>query len=134
MLHAAARGRRYACFVGPDAKIPFMAMPDAIAALLKLLEADRAKLGSSVYNIAGFSATAREIAERVKKAFPSAQIDYEPDPVRSKIVDSWPEEVDDSRARRDWGWQRAYDFDRAFDEYLVPGIRQRYASDVADDR
>jgi nucleoside-diphosphate-sugar epimerase len=63
----------------------------------------------------------------VKVAFPGAEISYEPDPVRAKIVDSWPEDMDDSRARQDWKWAPSYDFERAFDEYLVPTIRQRYA-------
>jgi threonine 3-dehydrogenase len=126
MLHAAARGEPYACFVGPGATIPFMAMPDAVTSLVSLLEADRDKLSSVVYNVHGFSISAGDIAERVKKAFPSADIRYEPDPVRAKIVDSWPESLDDERARKDWGWRPAYDVDRAFDEYLVPRIRARY--------
>jgi len=127
MLHAAAQGQPYRCFVGPDAKIPFMAMPDAVRALLGLLEADKEKLTQTVYNVAGFSVSASEIARRVKVAFPRAEISYEPDPVRAKIVDSWPEDMDDSKARRDWKWTPTYDFERAFDEYLVPRIRQRYA-------
>lgn len=127
MLHAAAQGQPYKCFVGPEAKIPFMAMPDAVTALVHLLEADRAKLSSTVYNISAFSVSAGEIADRVKKAFPKAQISFEPDAVRSKIVDSWPEDIDDSRARNDWGWRPSYDFDRAFDRYLLPTIRKRYA-------
>jgi nucleoside-diphosphate-sugar epimerase len=127
MLHAAAQGQPYTCFVGPDAKIPFMAMPDAVRALLGLLEADKEKLTQTVYNVAGFSVSASEIARRVKVAFPRAEISYAPDPVRAKIVDSWPEDMDDSCARRDWKWAPSYDFERAFDEYLVPGIRQRYS-------
>jgi nucleoside-diphosphate-sugar epimerase len=127
MLHAAAQGQPYTCFVGPNAKIPFMAMPDAVRALLGLLEADKEKLTQTVYNVAGFSVSASEIARRVKVAFPGAEISYEPDPVRAKIVDSWPEDMDDSRARQDWKWAPSYDFERAFDEYLVPTIRQRYA-------
>ncbi len=127
MLHAAAQGQPYKCFVGPDARIPFMAMPDAVQALLQLLEADRERLTQTVYNVSAFSPSAGEIAARVKKIFPGAQIDYAPDPVRAKIVDSWPEDIDDARARRDWGWRPAYDFDRALDEYLVPGIKRRYA-------
>jgi len=127
MLHAAAQGQPYKCFVGEDAKIPFMAMPDAVTALVRLLEADRAKMTQSVYNVSGFSVSAKEIARRAVKAFPGAQISFEPDAVRSKIVDSWPEDIDDSRARADWGWAPAYDVDRAFDEYLVPQIRKRYA-------
>ena len=126
MLHAAAQGKAYRCFVGPDARIPFMAMPDATRALIGLLEADRSKLSTTVYNIGGFSASAHEIAERVRKSFPTADISYELDAVRARIVDSWPEDVDDSKARADWGWKNEYDFARAFDEYLVPGIVARY--------
>jgi nucleoside-diphosphate-sugar epimerase len=127
MLHAAAKGVPYKCFVEPEATIPFMAMPDAVRALLELAAAPREKLGSCVYNIGAFSVSAKQIAERVTRAFPSAQLDYEPDPVRAHIVASWPEDVDDARARKDWGWKPAYDFARAFDEYLVPTIRARYA-------
>ena len=73
------------------------------------------------------SLSAAQIADRVKKSFPAARIDYEPDPVRTAIVASWPEDVDDTRARTDWGWQPRYPWDRAFDEYLVPNITARYA-------
>ena len=74
-----------------------------------------------------FSALAGQIADRVRAAFPGAQISFEPDAVRSKIVDSWPEDMDDSRARADWGWKPAYDVERAFAEYLVPTISMRYS-------
>ncbi len=127
MMHSAAQGHPYKCFVGPDARIPFMVMPDAVEALLRLLEAPRENLKTTTYNVSAFSLSAKEIADRVKKAFPGAQIDYAPDAVRSKIIDSWPEDMDDSRARQDWGWQPAYDVDRAFDEYLIPNISRRYA-------
>lgn len=125
MLHAAAQGKPYACFVGPEARIPFMAMPDAISALLSLLEADAQQLRATVYNIAAFSISAEEIAARARRAFPGAVISYAPDPARAHIVDSWPEDVDDSRARRDFGWKSQYDVDRAFDEYLLPRIAGR---------
>jgi threonine 3-dehydrogenase len=128
MLHAAAQGKPYACFVGPEAKIAFMAMPDAVGALLGILEAEREQLTQTVYNVGAFSVSAAEIAARVKRAFPAADITYAPDPVRAKIVDSWPEDMDDGKARRDWRWAPAYDFERAFDEYLVPRIRERYAA------
>lgn len=127
MLHAAAKGQAYKSFVGPDAKIPFMAMPDAVTAFIRLLEADRSRLTDTVYNVSGFSVSAKEIADRVIKNFPNAEISYEPDAVRSKIVDSWPEDIADEKARADWDWKPAYDFDRAFDEYLVPTIRKRYS-------
>jgi threonine 3-dehydrogenase len=127
MIHAAARGAPYRCFVEPEARIPFMAMPDAVRAMMDLARADRERLSTCVYNVGAFNPTAGQIAARVRRAFPDAKIDYEPDPVRSHIVASWPEDVDDARARRDWGWTPAYDWDRAFDEYLVPGIKARYA-------
>jgi nucleoside-diphosphate-sugar epimerase len=127
MIHAAARGAAYKCFVEPEARIPFMAMPDAVRALMGIARADRERLSSCVYNVGSFNPSAGEIAERVRRAFPDATIDYEPDLVRARIVASWPEDVDDTPARSDWGWQPQYGWDRAFDEYLVPSIKARYA-------
>jgi threonine 3-dehydrogenase len=127
MIHAAAQGAAYECFVEPEATIPFMAMPDAVRALLDLARADRGGLSSSVYNIGAFSVSAGEIGERVRRAFAGAKIDYRPDPVRAKIVASWPEDVDDARARADWGWQPEFDWGGAFDAYLLPRARARQA-------
>ena len=126
MLHAAAQGKPYACFVGPKATLPFMAMPDAVRALLGLLDAPREALTLPSYNVGAFSLSAEEIAARVKEAFPGAEITFEPDPARARIVDSWPADVDDSRARADWAWRCVFDVDRAFNEYLLPSIRARY--------
>ncbi len=126
MLHAAAQNKRYACFVREDVRIPFMVMPDAIAALLRLEATPRPKLTQTVYNIASFNPSAGEIRARVRREFKNAQIDFLPDDKRQAIVDSWPEDVDDSAARRDWGWAPDYDEERAFSEYLIPGIKQRY--------
>jgi nucleoside-diphosphate-sugar epimerase len=126
MLHAAAQGRPYGCFVRPDTRIPFMAMPDGVEALLTLAAAPRERLTRSVYNVGAFNPSAEEIRGLVLRAFPGAQISYTPDPKRQRIVDSWPEDVDDSAARRDWGFAPRYDVARAFSEYLVPTIRRRY--------
>ena len=126
MIHAAARAEAYSCFVREDTTIPFMAMPDAIDALLALMEAPLEKLSGLVYNISAFSPTAAQFAERVRRDFPDAAIRFEPDERRQQIVDSWPAEVDDGRARADWGFSPSYDFDRTFDEYLMPNIRKRY--------
>ena len=126
MIHAAAKGAPYQCFVEPEARIPFMAMPDAVRAMMDLARAERDSLSTSVYNIAAFSVSAGDIADHVRKAFPAAVITYEPDPVRAKIVGSWPEDVNDDRARKDWGWHASYDWEKAFDDYLVPSIKARY--------
>jgi nucleoside-diphosphate-sugar epimerase len=127
MLHAAAQGQTYECFVREDARIPFMAMPDAIKALLLLMDAPSSALSTHVYNIAAFNPSAGEFARLVRRAFPSTDIVFVPDVRRQGIVDSWPEDVDDSRARHDWNFKPAYDLQRAFDEYLVPNITKRYA-------
>jgi threonine 3-dehydrogenase len=126
MLHHAAQGKPYACFVREDTKISFMAMPDAIHSILQLVDVPREKLSRQVYNIDAFSLTAAEFRQRALKAFPKAQITFEPNPRRQGIVDSWPEDVDDSTARKDWGWKAEYDIDRFFEEYFLPEIRKRY--------
>ena len=126
MLHAAAQGKPYSCFVRPDARIPFMAMPDAIKSLMVLTETTREKLSHTVYNIAAFALTAGEFRDRAVKAFPGADITFAPNPRRQGIVDSWPEDVDDSLACAEWGWKPDYDADAFFDEYFLPEIRKRY--------
>ena len=128
MIHAAARGEPYACFVRPDTRIPFMAMPDAIDGLLTLASAPRNRLSRSAYNVTAFNPTANEICDVVAGAFPGARITWQTDAKRQAIVDSWPVDVNDSAARRDWGFAPRYDFHRAFDEYLIPTIRETYRS------
>jgi threonine 3-dehydrogenase len=128
MIHAAARGEPYECFVRPDTTIPFMAMPDATEALLKIASAPRGQLSRTAYNVSAFSRSAADIRDAVVGAFPRAEITYKIDGKRQRIVDSWPAEVDDSAARTDWGFRPAYDFGRAFHEYLIPTIGKYYRS------
>jgi len=128
MLHAAAEGTPYPCFVRPDTRIPFMAMPDGVEALLALAAAPRDRLRRVVYNVGAFNPSAEEVRARVVSAFPGAGISFEPDPKRQRIVDSWPEDVDDSAARHDWAFSPRFDLDRAFSDYLVPTIRRQYSS------
>lgn len=126
MIHAAARGEPYECFVRPDTTLPLMAMPDAVEALVALAAAPRASLTRAEYNVRGFNPSAADIRDVVVKAFPDARITFKVDDKRQAIIDSWPADVDDSAARADWGFQPMYDFGRAFGEYLMPTIRQRY--------
>lgn len=126
MIHAAAKGEPYACFVRPDTRIPFMAMPDAVDALLRLSMAEAKRLSVSAYNVRAFNPSADEIRASALRAFPDAQISYNVDAKRQAIVDSWPEDVDDTAARHDWDFSPAYDFNRAFHEYLIPTIRATY--------
>jgi threonine 3-dehydrogenase len=126
MIHCAAKGETYRCFVRPDTTIPFMAMPDGVDALLQIASAPRRRLTRTTYNLTAFSRSASDIREVVLRAFPHATIEYQVDPKRQGIVDSWPADVDDSAARGDWGFTPRYDFDRAFEDYLIPTIRERY--------
>jgi threonine 3-dehydrogenase len=127
MIHAAAQGESYQCFVRPDARIPFMVMPDGVEALLTLAAAPREQLTRTAYNVRAFNPSAEEIRTVVLRAFPGADITYEVDAKRQDIVDSWPADVDDAAARRDWGFAPTYDFARAFSEYLIPNIKRRYS-------
>lgn len=126
MLHHAAQGLPYACFVRPDTQLPFMAMPDAVRALLQLEAAPASRLRRRVYNVSSFSLTARDIHRQVLLSFPEAQVQFAPHPGRQAIVDSWPADVDDRAAREDWGWSPQYDQAAAFQDYLVPAVTARY--------
>ncbi|MBW6471641.1 MAG: epimerase, partial [Anaerolineaceae bacterium] len=126
MLHHAAMGKKYRCFVRPDTRLPFMVMPDAIKALLDLEKADQSNLSKLVYNVTSFNPSAQEFYDIVVKAFPNAEINFEPDIARQGIVDTWPADVDDNAAATDWGWGPDYDQDRAFNEYLLPAVKARY--------
>ncbi|HEX7554975.1 MAG TPA: epimerase, partial [Leptolinea sp.] len=126
MLHAAAQATPYSCFVRPDTCLPFMAMPDAVKSLLQLEAAPRESLSQLVYNVTSFNPTAQDIYDLALGAFPDAEITFNPHLSRQRIVDSWPLDIDDTKARCDWGWQPEYDQQRAFQEYLIPAIRARY--------
>jgi nucleoside-diphosphate-sugar epimerase len=128
MIHAAAKGEPYACFVRPDTRIPFMAMPDGVDALLTIAAVDRSRLSRTAYNLSAFNPSAEQIRTEVVRAFPDARITWATDTKRQRIVDSWPADVDDSAARRDWGFAPRYDFQKAFRDYLIPTITKRYAA------
>jgi len=126
MIHAAAKGDPYACFVRPGTRIPFMAMPDAVDAVLALAEAPAADLTRSVYNVSAFNPSAERIRELVTAAYPDAGITFEPDTRRQAIIDSWPDAVDDQAARDDWGLSPRYSLEPCFEDYLIPTITEIY--------
>ena len=128
MVHAAARGVAYACFVRPDTRIPFMLMQDEVEALVGLARADLYSLRKSVYNITAFNPSAEEVRSLVIDGFPDAEITFDPDIKRQAIVDSWPADVDDAAAREDWGLAPRYDLVSGFADYLIPRIRDLYRS------
>lgn len=128
MLHAAAQGKDYECFVREESKIPFMAMADAADVLLKIAFAPKKDIKEIAYNVEGFSVTAKEIYRMTKKYFPKFNMTYKINPERQRIVDSWPEDIDGKKAYKDWGWKPNFDFEKTFSEYLIPKIKERYKS------
>lgn len=109
IFHDALEEGRYTCFLEKDTYLPMMYMPDAIRATIELMEApaDRLSVRTS-YNLAGMSFSPEEIAAEIKKQIPDFQISYEPD-YRQQIANSWPQSIDDSVARQDWGWKEEFD-------------------------
>jgi threonine 3-dehydrogenase len=119
----AVRNGGYEAFARPDTRIPLMYMPDGVRALLEIAMVDRASLSRSIYNIAAFSPRADEIAASVNRVIPDAKFSYKPDPRRQAILDSWPKSLDDTAARKDWGWKESFDLDGMTTD-LIPRVRR----------
>ena len=118
IFHKALENGNYSCFLREDTRLPMMYMEDAIRATLELMESDAGKLTvRSSYNLAAMSFTPAEIAETIRKHLPDFTISYSPD-FRQDIADSWPESIDDSQARADWGWMPEYDLHKTTSEML----------------
>mgnify|MGYP001275967974 CR=1 FL=1 len=126
IIHNAVMKKPYDCFVDADTRMPFMSMPDAITAILKLMECPQENLKRKVYHITAFAPTAGEFKEKTLEFFPRAEIGYKMNESRQKIVNTWPENVDDNAAKNDWNWEPDYDFETAFSDYLVPGLTEFY--------
>ena len=126
MLHAAAKGEAYNCFVREDTQIPFMTMPDAICAITTLMDAPETNISRTVYNIRSFAPTAEEFRQKVLEYYPEAKIDYKISEKRQKMVDSWPADTDDSMAKNDWNWIPVHELDSGMKDYLVPDLQLMY--------
>lgn len=126
MVHTVAQNKKYECFVRPDTTIPFMAMDDATDILIKLLNAPKNKLTKNVYDLSGFSVSAKQIEKVVKLHFPTAEVEYKINEQRQVIVDSWPKKVNSIDATNDWGYKIKYNFEDTFSKYLIPKIIERY--------
>jgi nucleoside-diphosphate-sugar epimerase len=118
IFHSALRDGRYTCFLEADQALPMMYMDDALRATLELMEAPAASIGErGSYNLAGISFTPAQIAEQIRQRVPGFTIDYAPD-FRQQIAASWPRSIDDSVARRDWGWTPQHDLGSLVDTML----------------
>ncbi len=109
IFHDALEEKKYTCFLQENTYLPMMYMPDAIRGTIELMEAPASKITvRHSYNLSGMSFSPKELAGEIKKHIPEFHIDYKPD-YRQAIADSWPESIDDSVARRDWGWKNEFD-------------------------
>lgn len=114
----AVKQKSYDCFLRADSMLPMMYMPDCIKATTNLFQADKDSLHSSTgYNVTGFSVTPSQVAESIKKIIPDFEITYTPD-FRQEIADSWVDSMDDSNARKDWGWKPDFDLDMMTDDII----------------
>jgi len=124
IFYEAIRKGSYECFLGPETALPMMFMPDAIKATIDVMEADSSKLSlRSSYNVGGICFTPHMLAEEIKKHIPGFEITYKPD-FRQAIADSWPDCIDDSVARKDWGLTDEYDLTR-MTEVMLREIRKK---------
>lgn len=118
IYYDAVKYGKYKCFVREDTRLPMMYMPDCLKATVDLMQADFSKLKHhSDFNVGAMSFSVKEIADSIKKYIPNFTISYEPD-FRQAIADSWPNSVDDTAARKEWGWKPAYDLDAMTQDML----------------
>lgn len=127
MFYQALQSQAYSCFVRSDTVLPMMYMPDCIKATIDLMDADFSALRSHCnFNLAGMSFSARELAEEIKKHIPAFVCQYQPD-FRQAIADSWPQTIDDTAARDEWGWKPNYDLESMTTD-MIEKLRPRLRS------
>lgn len=136
IFYQAVRYRHYTCPLAPQTRLDMMYMPDAIRAMLELMEADPSRLTQrNAFNITAMSVTPEEIAGEIRGHIPEFEIDYDVDPVRQAIADSWPRCLDDSVARADWGWRPRFDLATMAADmlgHLGPRLKARRTAPIDD--
>ncbi|HEY8387377.1 MAG TPA: NAD-dependent epimerase/dehydratase family protein, partial [Parasegetibacter sp.] len=119
IYHEALAQNKYTSFLKEDTYLPMMYMPDAIRATIELMEAPMNRISvRTSYNVAAISFSPREIAASITKHIPDFEMAYQPD-YRQQIADSWPQSIDDSVARNDWGWKPEFDLERMTEDMLA---------------
>ncbi|MBK7142078.1 MAG: L-threonine 3-dehydrogenase [bacterium] len=119
IFYEAIRHKKFTCYLRPNTYLDMMYMPDALRAMIQLMEADGSKLiHRNAFNVSAMSFTPDMLAAEIRKHIPSFVMEYEIDPVRQAIADSWPNSMDDSAARKEWGWKPEYDLKSMTTEML----------------
>ncbi|NOT10721.1 MAG: NAD-dependent epimerase/dehydratase family protein [Methylococcaceae bacterium] len=120
IFYAAVKNRHYDCFLRADTQLDMMYMPDAIAAAIKLMAADRASLRHrNAFNVTAMSITPEQLADEIQNHLPDFTMTYTVDPLRQAIADSWPRHMNDSAARNEWGWLPQYDLAAMVKDMLI---------------
>ena len=134
IFYGAIREQHYTCYLSPDTYLPMMYMPDCIKSIIDLANADASRLRHHAdFNVNSMSFTPAQLADAIKQRIPDFTIDYEIDPLRQAIADSWPDSLDDSTAREEWGWQPEYDLDSMVDD-MLKNLREMLNPHEGDDR
>jgi nucleoside-diphosphate-sugar epimerase len=119
IFYGAIREKKFTCYLGPHTRLPMMYMPDCIKSIIDLAQADGSGLKHHAdFNVGAVSFTPSEIAEAVAARVEGFEMDYKIDPMRQAIADSWPDSLDDTAAREEWGWTPSYDLDSMSDDML----------------
>jgi len=119
IYYEAIKNKHYTCFLKAGTFLDMMYMPDALKAAVDLMEADPTKLiHRNAFNVTAMSFDPEMIADSIKKHIPDFTIDYDVDPVRQAIADSWPNNMDDSAARQEWNWNHEYDLAKMTEDML----------------
>jgi nucleoside-diphosphate-sugar epimerase len=120
IFYEAIRKGSYTCFLKPDTQLDMMYMPDAIKASIDIMNADPSRLiNRNAFNIAAMQFTPETLAAAIRKHIPEFTIDYEVDPLRQGIAESWPKRLDDTAAREEWDWEPDFDLDAMVEDMLL---------------
>tara|TARA_B100000586_G_scaffold226212_1_gene174002 strand:- start:199 stop:717 length:519 start_codon:yes stop_codon:yes gene_type:complete len=112
IFYSAVEDGHYTCFLGPETKLDMMYMPDAVSAAIAVMEADQDVLQHrNAFNVTAMQLTPEVLSAEIQKYLPGFTIDYDVDPVRQAIADSWPDRIDDEAAREEWGWEPLFDIE-----------------------
>jgi nucleoside-diphosphate-sugar epimerase len=127
IFYGAIREGRYASFLGPDTRLPMMYIPDAVSSLIDVATADFDRIKHHVdYNVSAMSFTPAELATAIERRIPGFEMQYDVDPLRQSIADSWPDKLDDTVARHEWDWSPDYDLDTMVDD-MLENLRRKLA-------
>lgn len=126
MARDAVKKKQYECFVREDTMLPLMYIDDCLRSMHELMEAPAEKINvRTSYNVAGASFTAKALEMEIKKYIPDFKCEYKPDPKRQGIADSWPQVIDDVKAKKDWGWEHRFDLEKTVERMIAGFLEKR---------